>query len=334
MLKKKKIEEALTVGGGATGVSKTADPIVKGSVHANRPQDKKGAEPIDTTGMGQDETPSDSNVKPTKGNADTTGSIKAKPSTASAANVKEDKVATFDASELFEAFGVEDITEEFKTKVETIFTAAVASKVEEAVAVIEADLVAVNEEKAVADLATLNESIDKYLSYAAAEFVKINELAIEKSLRTEITENFMEGLKKVFEENYMTIPEEKMDLVGEMTAEIERLDAALNEKIEENIALSKVVTESVKAEILDAASEGLATTQQAKMKSLSESIEFTDADDFKKKVTVIKENFFRTPPAKPSNLLMEDAEGEIVEETQYTGNMAKYVAAISRTSKA
>lgn len=329
MPKNKEQLDELAVGGGATGQSSVPGPVTTGK--AARPQDKIASEPMNKTqnpaGTPEEETDSQNNTKPDANQAANAASIKAKPSAAA----NEEK--TFDSKDLIEAFGSEELTEEFKEKISLIFNAAISSKLNEEVERIEGEYEARLSEEVESITATLTESVDKYLTYAVQEWIKSNEVAVESSLRTEITESFIEGLKNLFADHYISVPQEKLDVMETLAAKVEELEMTINEKINENIELQKVIAEATKTEVFAEASEGLAATQVEKLKSLTESVEFTEANEYKKKILTIKESFFRAKKSSAGVLTEEAEDGLVTDNVQASGPMAHYVKAISKTAK-
>jgi len=200
----------------------------------------------------------------------------------------------------------QDLSEEFVSKATTIFEAAVMSRVEEIAEEVEAQLheqfeVAVEELKE--DFAT---KIDEYLNYMVEEWMKENELAIESGLRAEIVEDFIGGLKNLFAEHYIDIPEEKVDVVQEMADKVEELEAKLNEEISRSIEFKKEINEHKRIQALQTVCEGLTQTQVEKLKSLAESVEFTSEEEFADKLNTLKEAY------TPSNV--KAAEKSVLEE--------------------
>jgi len=191
-------------------------------------------------------------------------------------------------------FTGENLSEEFVSKATTIFEAAVLARAEEVIAEAEAELVdqfeaAIEEVKE--DLAA---KVDDYLNYMVEEWVKDNEIAIEKGLRAEIVEDFITGLKGLFEEHYIDIPADKVDVVEELTSKVEELEEAYNEQIKSAIEMKKELNEHKKFEAIYAACEGLTQTQVEKLKSLAEGVEFTTDEEFATKLSTLKESYFKS----------------------------------------
>ena len=196
-------------------------------------------------------------------------------------------------------FGGEELSEEFKAKAKTIFEAAIGSKVGHIKETLESEY-AEKIAEATEDLkVSLQERIDSYLEYVAEEWLTENELAVEAGLKTEMTESFLEGMKGLFEEHYVTIPEDKYDVLESMVDKLDDMETKLNEQIDKNINLNKRLAESVADGILESVSEGLASTQKEKLASLAESVEFDSETEYREKLETLKESYFsRTPAAK------------------------------------
>lgn len=209
----------------------------------------------------------------------------------------------------------ENLSEEFVTKAATIFEAAVVARAEEVIAEAEAQLqeqfdAAVEEIKE--DLAA---KVDDYLNYMVEEWMKENELAIEKGLRAEIVEDFIGGLRNLFVEHYIDIPADKVDVVEELTAKVEELEASLNEEMNRSVELTKSLNEQKKIEAIYTACEGLSQVQVEKLKSLAENVEFTTEEEFVAKLDVLKESYFKTE-VKAADASALDDEVQIEEETK------------------
>jgi hypothetical protein len=207
--------------------------------------------------------------------------------------VKKDALKEKMKEDMDALFSGEQLSEDFVQKASTIFEAAVIARAEEVIAEAEAQLTeqfeaAVEEIKE--DLAT---KVDDYLNYMVEEWVKENEIAIEKGLRAEIVEDFITGLKGLFEEHYIDIPTEKVDVVEELTAKVEELEEAYNQQVQSAIEMKKELNEHKKFEAIYAACEGLTQTQVEKLKSLAEGVEFTTDEEFGTKLTTLKESYFK-----------------------------------------
>lgn len=228
-------------------------------------------------------------------------------------------------------FGTENLSEEFKEKTTVLFDAAVNARVAVVSEKLDEQYTLMYEQK----IEELSEKVDKYLSFTAKEWLKENQVAIESTLKSEISEEFMLGLRNLFAEHYMEIPDDKVDLVETLTAKVEELEAELNEQLDVNIELAEAIEEYGKEEVFKEISEGLAMTQVEKLRTLSEGVEFDgDTESFKRKLSVIKEKYFSTPVSAP--LLNEEVVVENVEKgnVKFTEpQIQKYATAISRTIK-
>ena len=228
----------------------------------------------------------------------------------------------------------ENLSEEFKTKASTIYEAAVMSRVDQIVEEVEAQLteqfeIAVEEIKE--DLAA---KVDDYLNYMVEEWIKENEIAIEKGLRAEVVEEFMTKLRDLFVESYIDIPTEKVDVVEELLTKVEELESSLNEQINKSVELTKELNEQKKIEAIYTACEGLSQTQVEKLKSLAENVEFNTEEDFDAKLTTLKESYFKTEVKAADNLAL-DEEVDIEEEKKVfkssDPSMDLYAKTISQT---
>jgi len=273
----------------------------------------------------QEETDSQNNSAPT---GDMSAQNKATIATKGAA-MKEHIDAMFNGEEL---------SEDFKEKASTIFEAAIQARLSEEIAELE-DQYSTKLEEALEEVsAEMASKLDDYLDYCVEQWMKENEVAIEHSLRTEITEEFMDGMKKLFAENYIEIPEEKLNVLEELTATVEQLEEKLNAQINENIELSKSISEYSKHEIFDEVAEGLVMTQVEKLRQLAEGIDFDGTDNYKRKLVLVKENYFPAKPAAQDMREEEEAIGnnDLNEESQVSfqdPSMKRYFNSIARTSK-
>ena len=223
----------------------------------------------------------------------------------------------------------EEFSEEFKFKATTIFEAAVKAKVVEELEKLEK----VYEEKLQAKLAEVTESmetrVDSHLEYTAEQWIKENQLAVDNGLRNELTEEFITGLKDLFETHYVDIPEDKYDVLSDMSEKLNDMEKKLNEQIESNVELNKAIGTYTKNGIIAEISEGLAQTQKEKLASLAEGVEFVSEESYREKVVTIKENYFPSTKASSSEDLVEKQQ-VIAEDLE--GPMASYAAALSKYS--
>jgi hypothetical protein len=225
----------------------------------------------------------------------------------------------------------EELSEEFQEKARTIFETAINAKV----ATIKEELEATYEEKFVEEIALVKESIservDSYLEYVADEWFTENQLAVEAGLKADMTESFLTGMKSLFEEHYVTIPEEKYDVFESMVEKLDDMETKLNEQIEKNVTLNSRLSESVAEGILDQVSEGLAQTQKEKLASLAESVEFESEEQYRGKLETLKESYFTqknvSTPAKTETL----SEGVDSAPASVSGSMDAYLRALGST---
>ena len=247
---------------------------------------------------------------------------------------EEEVVAEYDIEEDVNALlGEEELSEEFKNRAKTIFEAAINSKV----AGIKEELEAQYNEKLAEEVAQVKESlaerVDSYLEYVADEWMEENALAVEAGLKTEMTESFLTGMKSLFEEHYVTIPEDKYDVLESMVEKLDDMETKLNEQIEKNVSLNARLSESVAEGILDEISEGLASTQKEKLASLSESVEFESEAQYREKLETIKEAYFASK--KESSSAKTETLSEGVDHSgseSYSPSMAAYMRTIGSFS--
>ena len=192
------------------------------------------------------------------------------------------------------------ISEDFKSKAATIFEARVFDRVAQIQEEIESEYASMLEEAVETIKSDLTEKVDDYLNYVVEQWMEENQIAIESGLRSEITEDFIAGLRNLFAENYINVPEESVDLVDELAAKVEELETKLNEEIETNIVYKKALTEAIKEQLTVEVCEGLTATQVEKIKSLAESVDFSTEEEFKEKLETLRENYFPSGIQKAS----------------------------------
>jgi hypothetical protein len=204
------------------------------------------------------------------------------------------------------------ISEEFKSKAATVFEARVFDRVSQIKEQMESEYASMLEEAVESIKTDLTEKVDDYLNYVVEQWMEENQLAIESGLRSELSEEFIAGLRNLFAEHYIDVPAEKVDLVDELATKVEKLESELNEEIEKNIEFAKALVESHKAEVTRQVCEGLTTTQFEKIKTLAEGVEFSTEEEYKDKIETIRENYF------PSGVKKADAQQlhEQVEDTE------------------
>jgi len=228
--------------------------------------------------------------------------------------------------------GDSDLSEEFKEKAATIFEAAIKSKVKAETAKLEEEYANKLEESQESFKGELSEKVDSYLNYVVEEWMKENEIAIERGIKGEIAEDFIGGLKKLFEDHYIDVPDEKYNVLEDQASKIEVLEKKLNEEIEKNVDLHKSNSELKRQDIIDEMSNDLADTAKEKFDGLIESVEYSTENDFRKKVVTIKESYFGDrQEVKSDDIDDVAAGGELTETVDLSNAMAAYTAAIKKT---
>ena len=225
--------------------------------------------------------------------------------------------------------GGQELSEEFREKAKTIFEAALKSKVTELREAMEAHYEAKLVEEVEGMKDELIERVDSYLEYVADEWLQENALQVERGIRTEMTESFLEGMRGLFEDHYVNIPEDKYDVVENMVDKLDEMESKLNEQIEKNISITKSLSEATGGNILSDVSEGLSTTQKEKLASLAEGVEFESEESYKEKLETLKESYFKADPKR--------SDSEVLNESAATpdvsGSMAAYIQALSHATK-
>ena len=239
-------------------------------------------------------------------------------------NVEEDVAALFAGEEL---------SEEFQEKARTIFETTIKSKVSE----LKEELKKEYEQSLTEQVASIKEEIedrsDAYLEYVAQEWLEENQLAVEHGLKTEMTESFLTGMKGLFEDHYVTIPEEKYDVLNSMVEKLDEMEDKLNEQINKNVALTKRLSESTADVILADVSEGLAVSQKEKLASLAESVEFDSEETYREKLGTLRESYFPANPGTPRNHSENLSEGTEAPQAAPSGLMETYLQTLGRVSK-
>ena len=227
----------------------------------------------------------------------------------------------------------EDLSEEFKEKAKTIFESALRSKVSEIKQVLEVQY----EEKLAREVEEikedLQERVDSYLEYVSDEWISENTLAIETGLKEELVDSFMSGLKGLFEEHYVSIPEDKYNVLESMVDKLDEMETKLNEQIEKNIQLNKRLSESVADRIFDEISEGLALSQKDKLASLAESVEFESEEEYREKLETLKESYFPSKKVAPQATPETLSEGVDVAPEFHSDSMNAYLRTLSAIAK-
>ena len=244
----------------------------------------------------------------------------------------EEKIKSISVKEDVEALVAgEDLSEEFKEKAATIFEAAVKSKVRDEIERITGESKTNKDEEIETFKDELTEKVDTYLNYVVDEWTKENELAIERGLKGEIAEDFISGLKQLFEDHYIDVPDEKYDVLEAQSEKISELEGKLNEAIQKNVSFKDSNSKLVREQVISDVSEDLADTEIEKFKSLTNDIDFTDEDSFREKLDTLKDSYF---PKIVADDTYDDENGGTAQDVDTTDTMKKYLSAISRDQKA
>ena len=247
----------------------------------------------------------------------------------------EEKIKNISVKEDVEALVEgEDLSEEFKEKAATIFEAAVKSKIRSEVERMEEDNTKTREQEMDTFKDELTEKVDTYLNYVVDEWTKENELAIERGLKGEIAEDFISGLKQLFEDHYIDVPDEKYDVLEAQSEKISELEEKLNETIQKNVELSDVKTGLVREQVISEVSEDLADTEIEKFKELTKDVEFDNEASFREKLDTLKESYFPKTQTSATSETINDVDGGTAQDIDTTDTMKKYMSAISRDHKA
>ena len=228
----------------------------------------------------------------------------------------------------------EELSEEFQEKARTIFEAAIRTKIAEIKEEMKSEYENSLVEEVAAVKAELSERTDAYLEYVADEWISENQLAVEHGLKTEMTESFLTGMRGLFEDHYVTIPEEKYDVIHSMVEKLDEMEDKLNEQINKNVALNKRLSESVADVILADVSEGLALSQKEKLASLAENVEFESESNYREKLATLRDSYFSANPSAQRNHsenISEGAEGG--HQPEVSGLMESYLQTLNRVSK-
>ena len=247
----------------------------------------------------------------------------------------EEKIKSISVKEDVDALTEgEELSEEFKEKAATVFEAAIKSKMRSEVERISEAYQTEKDQEMEAFKDELTEKVDTYLNYVVEEWSKENELAIERGLKGEIAEDFISGLKQLFEDHYIDVPDEKYDVLEAQSDKIAELEDRLNEEIQKNVDMSQTNSELVREQVIAEVSEDLADTEIEKFKELTNDVEFTDEESFKEKVSTIKESYFPKTTTSSVGTYIDDEQGSTAQDVDTTDAMKRYMSAISRDHKA
>ena len=321
---KLKIPELASVKDVVNAKAKPADPMPK-AVMAGK--ELEGEE------ISEDEAPTTDEVVAEE--ETTTDEVVAEEETTEEEVVAEEEDYKVDVEQDVQAlFEGEELSEEFQSKARTIFEAAIKEKVSE----IKENLQTAYEQALVEEVASvrdeLTERVDAYLEYVADEWIQENQLQVESGLKTEMTESFLEGMKSLFEEHYVSVPEDKYDVLESMVDKLDEMESKLNEQIEKNVALNQRLAESNSDVILADVSEGLALSQKEKLASLASNVEFESETDYREKLEKLKESYFPSKTSAPSAHSETISEGTQVDSPrQVSSAMEAYMQTLGRVAK-
>jgi hypothetical protein len=229
--------------------------------------------------------------------------------------------------------GEEELSEEFREKAKLVFEAALHAKTKEIQSALEEHYAAALAEEVEEIKLELTERVDSYLEYVASEWLEENALAVESGLKTEITESFIAGMKGLFEEHYVSMPEEKYDVLESMVEKLDEMETKLNEQIQRNVALNAKLAESAADRVLNQVSEGLALSQKDKLASLAESVEFESENDYYQKLVTLRESYFPRNAGVPANETENLSEEANFQEVNHSPSMDAYLRALSTVAK-
>jgi hypothetical protein len=247
---------------------------------------------------------------------------------------EEEVVAEYDIEEDVNALlAGEELSEDFQAKARTIFETAINSKVAQIKEQLEAQFAEKFAEEVASAKESLAERVDSYLEYVSDEWMNENQLAVDSGLKTDMTESFLQGMKGLFEEHYVSIPEDKYDVLESMVEKLDDMETKLNEQIEKNISLNSRLSESVAEGVLDQVSEGLAQTQKEKLASLSESVEFESEAQYREKLETLKESYFNQKTVSTQSKTETLSEGVDETTASVSGSMDAYLKALGSTLK-
>ena len=245
--------------------------------------------------------------------------------------ITEEEVETYDIDDDVNALlGGEELSEEFKAKAKTIFETALKTKVAEVRKLLEQQYEEKLGEEIIEAKEALAERVDSYLEYVADEWFTENQLAVENGLKEELTQSFLGGMKSLFEEHYVQIPDDKYDVLESMVEKLDDMETKLNEQIEKNVSLNSRLGESVANGILESVSEGLASTQKEKLASLSESVEFESEESYREKLETLRESYFSSKAKSPTAKSDTISEGvDSADAPDVSGSMNAYLKTLS-----
>ena len=318
-----------------TTLKQVKDIVNKGAKPADpMPAGMKEEEEVEGDVVAEDEKVTDEVVSEEEEEATTDEVVSEEETTTDEVVEEEEKIEYSVEDDINALIEGEELSESFREKAATIFEAAINSKVSG----IKEELIASYEEKLVEEVASIKEElkdrVDSYLEYVADEWVAENQLAVESGLKEEMTESFISGMKSLFEEHYVTIPEEKYDVIESMVDKLDEMEGKLNEQIEKNVALNKRLAESVSDVVFAEVTDGLAQTQKDKLAGLVDNVEFESETAYREKLNTLKESYFPTQKAQRNtteNLTEETGSTDYT--SSVTPSMEAYLKTLTRVSK-
>ena len=305
--------------------AKPADPMPAGM----KEEEEVEGEVVAETEVSEDEVVSEEETA----EVDETQEVVAEEEATEEEVVEEESIdIEADVNALFEG---EELSEEFQNKARTIFEAAINAKLAEVKEAVKTEYEEQLVEEVAAIKSELEERVDAYLEYVADEWLQENQIAVESGLKTEMTESFLEGMKSLFEEHYVSVPEEKYDVIESMVDKLDEMEGKLNEQIEKNIALNRRLAESTADVVFSDVTEGLATSQKEKLATLVENVEFESEADYREKLVTLKESYF------PSNAGSQRDKSENLSEgtenpaniAEISNSMSAYLQTLNRVAK-
>ena len=315
----KQVKDIVTKG------AKPADPMPAGM----KEEEEVEGEVVAETEVSEDEVVSEEETA----EVDETQEVVAEEEATEEEVVEEESIdIEADVNALFEG---EELSEEFQNKARTIFEAAINAKLAEVKEAVKTEYEEQLVEEVAAIKSELEERVDAYLEYVADEWLQENQIAVESGLKTEMTESFLEGMKSLFEEHYVSVPEEKYDVIESMVDKLDEMEGKLNEQIEKNIALNRRLAESTADVVFSDVTEGLATSQKEKLATLVENVEFESETDYREKLVTLKESYF------PSNAGSQRDKSENLSEgtenpaniAEISNSMSAYLQTLNRVAK-
>jgi len=248
--------------------------------------------------------------------------------------IAEDETAKVDLNSAIEEdvnalLAGEELSEEFKEKAKVIFEASINAKITDIETQLNEAYAQKLEEQTAEVKVELTERLDSYLEYVSGEWLEENALAVERGIKSEMTESFLDGMKKLFEEHYVTLPEDKYDVLESMVDKLDEMETKLNEQIEKNVSLNKRLSESTAQTVFNNVAEGLAVSQKDKLVNLSEGVEFESEESYRAKLETLKESYFGSKSGSAKDGQTQELKEEAEHIETPSGSMATYLAALS-----